>query len=94
MQRYVENHPLATWIIPKEDADTAYVRLLERIRLRSLNVRIYEPQIQAEMQQQQQRNAPPSYMRGPGQQNMYPAVMSNPMHFNGPPNTPHLPMSL
>jgi len=41
MLRYMEDYPLPTWVIPKENAEQAYFRLLERSRWRSLGIRIY-----------------------------------------------------
>lgn len=41
MVRYMEDFPLAQWVLPKEQASQAYFRLLERTRWRSLGIRIY-----------------------------------------------------
>jgi hypothetical protein len=41
IHRYLEDYPLPRWLIGKEKADVAYSRLLERVRWRSLGIRIY-----------------------------------------------------
>ena len=39
--RYLEDHPLPQWVIAQAKAQEAYSRLLERVRWRSLGIRIY-----------------------------------------------------
>ncbi|EME49310.1 hypothetical protein DOTSEDRAFT_49600 [Dothistroma septosporum NZE10] len=41
MLRYMEDFPLQRWIVPQDQANQAYFRLLERSRWRSLGIRIY-----------------------------------------------------
>ncbi|KAK5120210.1 hypothetical protein LTR85_006416 [Meristemomyces frigidus] len=41
MLRYMEDFALPTWVIPREQAEQAYFRLLERSRWRTLGIRIY-----------------------------------------------------
>lgn len=49
MLRYIEDFPLGTWVIPREQANQAYFRLLERTRWRNLGIRIYGQQRIPEM---------------------------------------------
>ncbi|KAK4547982.1 hypothetical protein LTR36_010702 [Oleoguttula mirabilis] len=44
MLRYMEDFALPTWVIPREQAEQAYFRLLERSRWRTLGIRIYGQQ--------------------------------------------------
>lgn len=44
MLRYMEDFPLPTWVIPKEQAEHAYFRMLERTRWRTLGIRIFGQQ--------------------------------------------------
>lgn len=41
MLLYIQDFPLAKWVIPKEQAETAYTQLIDRIRWRSLGIAIY-----------------------------------------------------
>lgn len=44
MQRYLEDHPLDTWVIPRDLALNTYHHLLERSRWRTLGIPIYGPE--------------------------------------------------
>lgn len=41
MLRYMEDFPLPTWVISKDLAEQAFFRLIERMRWRSMGIRIY-----------------------------------------------------
>lgn len=41
MLKYIEDFPLTTWVIPKEQVEFAYFKLLERTRWRHLGIGIY-----------------------------------------------------
>jgi len=86
MLRYIEDFPLALWVIPKEQAEEAHSHLQQRIRWRNLGITIYGQQRVPEMIP---NPTPYSYAVPPNQgqsrpgptgvhQNAYP-----PQHANG-----------
>ncbi|KAK0913491.1 hypothetical protein LTR02_002339 [Friedmanniomyces endolithicus] len=83
MLRYLTEYPLAQWVIPKEHAQAAYQRLLERNRWRGLGIRVYG-------MQQMPQNAPstfynhrPSHMATPGPQPNRPMATYGGSHDGG-----------
>jgi len=84
MLRYIADHPLGTWTLPKQQVDQAYFSVLDRTRLRSMGLAIYEAMF-------------PRHL--PGNPNMHPAGMGNQWHpgqgqHHQQPNGPHRQASL
>ncbi|KAH9826997.1 hypothetical protein Tdes44962_MAKER09887 [Teratosphaeria destructans] len=75
MLRYLQDYPLDQWVIPRGDAEQAYLRMLERTRWRHLGIPIYGNQRIPEMIP---HSTPDFRPNGPGAPQMPPNMRSQP----------------
>ncbi|KAK0257619.1 hypothetical protein LTS09_007667 [Friedmanniomyces endolithicus] len=83
MLRYIIDYPLGQWVIPKEHAQAAYQRLLERNRWRGLGIRVYGMQQMPQTAPSTFYNHRPPHMATPGPQPNRPMAIYGGSHDGG-----------
>ncbi|KAK0948530.1 hypothetical protein LTR29_000162 [Friedmanniomyces endolithicus] len=83
MLRYIIDYPLGQWVIPKEHAQAAYQRLLERNRWRGLGIRVYSMQQMPQTAPSTFYNHRPPHMATPGPQPNRPMAVYGGSHDGG-----------